>query len=388
MNKSVTVWKRTALAAICLLLAVCVLFSLIYWLRPGSGNAGSSESGQKTPVSGNEALSLWTDSSETKKQLVSYMETVTNESSADFIPVDQRIAVFDFDGTLFCETDPDYFDYCLLVHRVTQDPDYKASEFERATVDKILRAEQNGESFPELPVEHGQAIASAFAGMTMDEFFSYIAVFKKTEMNHYNGMTRGGGFYLPMLEIVDYLQANDFTVYIISGTDRFIVRGLLKDSPLSDIPPAKIIGSDERLAASNQGDKDGLDYTFTKDDKVVLGGDFIIKNLKMNKVQVIMQEIGQQPVLAFGNSTGDSSMLEHTIVNNPYKSLSFMLCCDDLEREDGNLEKAEKVRKLSEENGWIPVSMKDDWKTIYGDSVTRKIVMTENSESEAVQNAA
>ncbi len=379
---NVTVWKRTALAAICLLLAVCVLFSLIFWLRPGS------ESEKKTSGSANEALSLWTDSAEAKKQLISYMDSITDESSADFIPVDQRIAVFDFDGTVFCETDPDYFDYCLLVHRVTQDPNYTASEFERATADKILRAEQNGESFKELPLEHGQAIASAFAGMTTEEFFSYIAEFKKTEMNHYNGMTRGDGFFLPMLEIIDYLHVNDFSVYINSGTDRFIVRGLLKDSPLSDIPPARIIGSDERLAASNQGDEDGLNYTFTKDDKVVLGGDFIIKNLKMNKVQAIMKEIGQQPVLAFGNSTGDSSMLAYTITGNPYKSLAFMLCCDDLEREDGNLEKAEAVRQLSVENGWIPVSMKDDWKTIYGDGVTRKIAMTENSESEELQNAA
>ena len=104
--------------------------------------------------------------------------------------------------------------------------------------------------------------------------------------------------------------------------------------------------------------------------KLVLGGDFLIKNLKMNKVTVINQEIGQQPVLSFGNSSGDSSMNEYVTLNNKYKSLAFMLCCDDLERENGNEEKAQKMYDICEENDWVAISMKNDWTTIYGDGVT------------------
>jgi hypothetical protein len=92
----------------------------------------------------------------------------------------------------------------------------------------------------------------------------------------------------------------------------------------------------------------------------------------MNKVSVIQQEIGVQPVLSFGNSSGDNSMANFVIDDNPYSSKAFMLCCDDLERENGNTEKADKMRKCCEENGWTAISMKDDWKTIYGDSVTKK----------------
>ena len=92
----------------------------------------------------------------------------------------------------------------------------------------------------------------------------------------------------------------------------------------------------------------------------------------MNKVAVIAQEIGEQPVLSFGNSTGDSSMAEYTITDNKYKSLAFMLCCDDLERENGNTKKAEKMASLCKENNWVPISMKNDWSTIYGDGVTKK----------------
>ena len=133
-----------------------------------------------------------------------------------------------------------------------------------------------------------------------------------------------------------------------------------------------MIGSDESLVASGQGDTNGLDYTFTQSDKLVTGGDFLIKNLKMNKVTVIEQEIGVQPVLSFGNSSGDGAMANFTITNNKYKSAAFMLCCDDTERENGNVEKAEKMRKSCEENGWTAVSMKNDWTTIYGDDVTYK----------------
>ena len=321
-------------------------------------------------VDANEMLSLWNEDAEARKQLIAYMEAITDENSADFIPVEDRIAVFDFDGTLFCETDPNYFDYTLLVYRVLEDPEYRdqASEFEKMVANKIVDQNTNGTKYAELPVEHGQAVASAFRGMTLQEFYDYIQEFKKQPMPSYEGMTRGGGFDEPMLQIVDYLKANDFRVYVISGTDRFICRGLMLNSPL-ELPNYQIIGSDESVVSAKQGTEDGLNYTFEQGDDLYLGGEFIIKNLKMNKVTVINKEIGMQPVLSFGNTTGDAAMANYTIGKNPYKSLAFMLCCDDLERENGNLDKAQNMYDLCAEFNWIPVSMKNDWKTIYAEGV-------------------
>ena len=183
-------------------------------------------------------------------------------------------------------------------------------------------------------------------------------------------MTRGESFYKPMLQVIEYLKANGFRVYIVSGTDRFITRGVCKGSV--NLPAYQIIGSDGTLVATHQGSEDGLNYTFTDKDQLVIGNRFVTKNLKMNKVSVIMQEIGIQPVLAFGNSTGDSAMAEFTTTNNKYKSLAFMICCDDTERENGNEEKAAQMEQLCKQNGWIPVSMKNDWSTIYGEGVTKK----------------
>lgn len=317
-------------------------------------------------------LSLWAEDCEAKKALISYVESVTREGSPDYIPEEDRVAVFDMDGTILCETDPYYFDFCLLKYRVLDDPEYKdkASDFEKDVALRI-KALMDGDKSSKISMEeHGKAVASAFSGMTIEEFENYIAAFKKQPCPGYNGMTRGEAFYKPMLQVIDYLQENDFKVYIVSGTDRFIVRGIAKDS--LNIPRNQLSGSDETLVATNQGDTNGLDYTFTDKDKLVLGGDFIIKNLNMNKVTVIMQEIGIQPVLSFGNSTGDSAMAEYTTTNNKYKSMAFMVCCDDVVRENGNVEKAEKMKELCAGQEWVAISMKSDWSTIYGDGVTVK----------------
>ncbi len=318
-------------------------------------------------------LSSWTESAPARNELIDYMAAITDESSADYIPAEDRIAVFDLDGTLFCETDPNYFDYTLLKYRALEDPAYKdkASDFEREVANKIREQNETGKSFSGLEVDHGRAVASAFAGMTVGEFNDYIQAFKQQPMPSYDGMLRGEGWYEPMLQVVDFLKANGFTVYVVSGTDRLIVRGIAYNSPLG-LPNRQIIGSDETIVSSNQNGKDGLSYVYSEGDRLVLGGDFLIKNLKMNKVSVIAQEIGQQPVLSFGNSSGDASMANYVIQDNPYRAAAFMLCCDDTVRENGNTEKAESMRASCAKNGWTPISMRDDWTTIYGDGVTKK----------------
>ncbi len=323
-------------------------------------------------VNAKESLSLWNDSATLKTELVSYMKQITDEKSSDFIPVKDRIAVFDMDGTLCCETDPGYFDHKLLYYRVTEDPSYKdkASVEEKETAEIIKTYFETGEYPKGLDVKHGTAVATAFKGMTLDEFDKYVKDYRNQPMISYTNMTNGEAFYKPMLQVVEYLKKNDFTVYIVSGTDRLITRGLAEG--IVDIPLSQMIGSDESLVATGQDGKDGLEYTFAKDDKVVTGGEFIIKNLKMNKVTVIEKEIGKQPVLCFGNSSGDAAMANFTINNNKYKSLAYMLCCDDTERENGNLKKADQMYESCSKNGYTPISMKNDWKTIYGENITKK----------------
>ena len=369
-NEKKNIWKPIAIIALCLLLIVSTCYGLGVGCKNNDKSVPDSTQTQKEST---EVLSLWTDNAAAKKELTQYIEAVTKEGSADFIPVENRIAVFDLDGTLVCETDPVYFDHCILKYRVMDDPEYKdkASDFEKEVAEDIVKWIETGESPDDLMVRHGQAVASAFSGLTPEEFENYVSEYAKTEAPGYNNMTRAEAFYKPMLEVVDLLEQNDFKVYIVSGTDRFIVRGLVAVSPLS-LPANQIIGSDENMVAPDQGDTDGLEYVFDKDDQLVMGGEFLVKNLDMNKVTVIQQEIGVQPVLAFGNSGSDFSMAQYTLNDNQYKAKAFMLCCDDTERENGNLEKAEKMVQSCKENGYTPISMKNDWKTIYGENVTRK----------------
>ena len=365
------IWQCTTIALAVALLAVSCLY--ILKLTSDSSDDSNASSASQTEVSKKDALSLWTDDAPLKKQLTEYISKITDKDSKDFIPVQRRIAVFDFDGTLFCETDPVYFDYRLFYYRVTEDPDYKdkASAIEKETAAKIKTMMDTGESAKGLEVAHGKGVASAFAGMTVGEFNDYVKMFREKQAPSYNNMKNGEAYYKPMIQVVNYLKANDFTVYVVSGTDRFIVRGAIEDSVL-DVPPRQIIGSDETIVASHQDGEDGLTYQYKLEDQVITGGDFIIKNLKMNKVSVIQQEIGLQPVLSFGNSSGDNSMANFVIDDNPYPSAAYMLCCDDLERENGNMKKADAMRKSCEENGWTAISMKNDWTTIYGDNVTKK----------------
>ena len=131
-------------------------------------------------------------------------------------------------GTLFCETDPDYIDHMFLVYRVLMDPEYKdkASAFEKEVANQIVEKSKTSSPVGGLDVPHGQALASAFKGTTLEQFSEHMAQFKKTPMPSYDGMNRGDGFYLPMLQIVELLERYGFTSYIVTGTDRFLIRGL------------------------------------------------------------------------------------------------------------------------------------------------------------------
>jgi phosphoglycolate phosphatase-like HAD superfamily hydrolase len=317
------------------------------------------------PEKPQESLSLWNDHAPAKDSLEAFVRATTDSTSPDFIPAERRIAVFDWDGTLFLETAPTYFDWMLFEHRVLDDSTYKPSK-------KQLKAAREGREkkiFPGLSAERERMVAEAYKGMTLSEFEAYVRAFMQEPQPGFTGLKRGEAYYKPMVEVIKYLTANGFTVYVSSGTERYTMRPVVVDG--LGLPPKQIIGSDVVVVTSNQKGADGLAYTFQNGDNLVLAGQSIIKNLQTNKVTTLASEIGYQPVLAFGNSGTDASLLNYAISNNKYRSMGFMLLCDDLEREYGNEAKAEKMRTASEKNGWIPVSMKNDWKTIYGDGVQK-----------------
>ena len=309
----------------------------------------------------------WTKNSVPQKKLVNYVRDVTNKRSKNFIPVEDRIAVFDMDGTFLCETAPYYFEWMLYLDRALYDKSYTTSPEDREYAKNIEEAIRVTKKFPKnVDVDEARSQESVFAGMTPAEYENYVNNFMEKPVEGLSNLKWGEAFYLPMVEVIKYLQANDFTVYVVSGSDRPTVRILACD--MLKIPTNNVIGSDPKLISVNQNENDGGNYVYQKNDYLVRGH-LIEKNLKMNKVSYIAKEIGKQPVLAFGNSSGDTSMLNYTVYGNKYKSAAFFVLCDDVDRELGNLNKAESCRKLAAENGWQTISMKNDFKTIYGDNV-------------------
>ena len=205
---------------------------------------GCASTGSAAKADGAEALSLWNDEAPAKKALTEYMAAVTKEGSADFIPKEHRIAVFDLDGTLLCETHPTYFDIQMFIHRVTEDPTYTPT---KAMIDYAENFKKTG-VLPPINTENEQMFTETYKGMTLGEFAGYVESFMETDQPGYENLKRKDAFYKPMVELIHYLIQNDFTVYVSSGTNRLLLRTLTKDA--LGLPQNQIIGSaDFREAA-------------------------------------------------------------------------------------------------------------------------------------------
>jgi phosphoserine phosphatase len=317
---------------------------------------------------GEDAFTTWVDGSTPLTELKEYVKDVTNEKSENFIPVEDRIAVFDLDGTLYCETFPIYGEWLLFADYVLNTPDYEASEELLAVARELSEIQKAADIPSHMEQTHIHAHAKAFAGMTIADYMNVVENYKKTNAEGYNRMTRGEAFYLPMLEVVDYLLANEFIVYICSGTNRFTVRALIDG--VIDIPARQVIGTDFTIVASGQGEEMDMHYNYVAEDELLMGDTVITKNVKMSKVAQLEQELGQKPVLVFGNSTGDVPMAVYAEEDNPYQTKVFFLLCDDLVREHGNEAKAKKIEDICAEKGWVSISMAKDWTTIFGENVT------------------
>ena len=315
-------------------------------------------------------LTLW-NPCEAVTVLQEYVEDVTNPSSKNFIKVEDRIVTFDMDGTFVGELYPTYFEYNMLEERVLEDASYKdkAPDDVKETAQEIRDFVRNGKALPaHFDMKHARAAAKAYAGMTVAEFDAYVKAYAQKPANGFRGMTYGQSFYKPMLQVFDYLKANGFTFYVISGSDRFICRALVESI---GIEPNRVIGMDVKYRSTKLGNEEGVNYTMGKDEDLIRTDELIIKNLKTNKVLQISQEIGKVPVLSFGNSSGDCAMHNYCLSNPKYKTAVFMLIADDEARDHANREKALNLGKQWRESGYHVISMRDDFKTIYGDGVEK-----------------
>ena len=314
-------------------------------------------------------FTLWKNDCDSLTTLKNYVEDVTNKNSKNYIPVEDRIATFDMDGTFIGELYKTYFEYNMLEYRALDDETYINKDQSVVEAGEAIRNfVRNDVALPSgFDMIHARAAAKAYSGMTLSQFDKYVKEYAKKTPFGFTGMTYATSFYKPMLEVFKYLEAYDFTYYVVSGSDRFICRALVESLGIS---PSRVIGMDVVLKSTLQGEEDGVKYTMNSSETLVRTDELIIKNLKTNKVKQIAQEIGKIPVLSFGNSGGDSAMHNYC-KSNPYKTEVFMLIADDNIRDHADLVETEKRRLEWVENNYNIISMKYDFKTIYGDGVEK-----------------
>lgn len=314
----------------------------------------------------------WESDSAALKELTDFVAECVDESSPGYLEPADRIAVFDMDGTIICEKAPVYIDYCLTMHRVLDDPGYDASPEERSAMQQVRdHAYSEGKTFHPEGITKDDVVASAFAGMTPEEFRAYTVGFAEiTDVVGFEGMTYAESFYKPMEEVIGYLQQNGFDVWMVSACEREVVRALVERF---GIPFDRVIATDVPYVASGIGEDEAADeYNMSSDEVILLGAPLDeVECGKSGKAAAIAREIGKRPVLAFGNSSGDYSMLNYAEGNPDHEGKGFFVVCDDTEREYGSAEKAAEYLEDVEKNGWTPFSMANDWMTIYGDGVTK-----------------
>ena len=368
-------WKPIAIAAI--LIAILACGAVVYLMNQPAKTQIVEV--QVTPVPVQETpeptaepaaepaaapLSLWSDGSGAKQSLIDYVNAVTAEGSPDFIPAEDRIAVFDMDGTLTCETYYTYYDTMMFIEYCLVDHPERVSDELKAVAASIQPGYLADETL-------ARNFAKAYAGMTVEEFSEYVVEFGKKNTASFENMRYIDNVYLPMAQLVEYLYDNGFEIWVISGTERTTTRAIVANSPIGRfVRPEHVIGTDfEVKQKGHENESSNMDFKYENGDELVLTGGFIQKNLNANKSIYVEREIGQRPVLAFGNSGSDTSMMNYTIdQRNPYLAQAYMVVADDNVREWGKQDWDQKSADYLAK-GYIPISMKSDFAVIYPDGI-------------------
>lgn len=299
-------------------------------------------------------LPSWNDGPP-KTAITTFVEKVTKEGGSDFVPVSERIATFDNDGTLWCEQ-PMYVQMAFVLDRVRaladKHPEWKDRQPFKAVLEADLKslAAAGEKALVEL-------LMVTHAGMTTDEFETIVLDWLKTAKHPKFQRPYTECVYQPMLELLAYLRANGFKTYIVSGGGIEFMRPWTEK--VYGVPPEQVVGSSIKLKYE------------LRDGKPVLARlpevDFI--DDKGGKPVGIQKFIGRRPIMAFGNSDGDFEMLEWTTSGSGPR-FGLIVHHTDAEREyayDRNSPIGRLVRGLDEgpKRGWTIVDMKRDWKTIF-----------------------
>jgi len=300
-------------------------------------------------------LPSWNDGPN-KNAITTFVTAVTDKSASDYVRPGERIAVFDNDGTLWSEQ-PAYFQAFFVFDRIREmapdHPEWKTQQPYQAVLEGDMQAlaESGKKGLVEL-------VMTTHAGMTTDEFTDIVTQWLQSAKHPTLHKPYTDLVFKPMLELLDYLRANDFKIFIVSGGGIEFMRPWVEG--VYGIPPEQVVGSSIVTKFEMRDGKPVL----MREAKL----NFI--NDKEGKPVGINQHIGRQPIFAFGNSDGDLQMLQWTTLTGKGKRFAGIVHHTDGEREfaydrDSHMGRLDKALIEAKANGWTVVDMKKEWKVIY-----------------------
>ncbi len=307
-----------------------------------------------TPPIAVDPLPSWNDG-DNKTAIIDFVNRVTDGVGPDFVPETDRIAVFDNDGCLWSEQ-PVYFQLIFAIDRVKAlAPEHP----EWATTQPFQAVLENDMDALLAAGEHGliELVMATHAGMTTADFEAIVTDWIATARHPTTGRLFTDMVYQPMLHLMAYLRVNGFKTFIVSGGGIEFMRPWTQ--AVYGVPPEQVVGSSIKTRFEMAAGEPVLvrlpELNFIDD--------------KAGKPVGINSHIGRRPVAAFGNSDGDLQMLQYTTIGRA-PSLGVYIHHNDAEREWA-YDRESDIGRLSEgldqapERGWLVISMKDDWKTIY-----------------------
>jgi phosphoglycolate phosphatase-like HAD superfamily hydrolase len=304
-------------------------------------------------------LPSWNDGP-TKSAIVAFVEKVTAANSPAYLPPAERIAAFDHDGTLWSEQPlyfQGYFALAQIRDRAADHPDWNTTEpFKSAAAGDVNGLMATGEA------GIMKVLVTAHSGMTADEFAQSVAQWAATAKHPGTGMLFTQMVFQPMLELLDYLRASDFEVFIVSGGGADFMRVFAEE--VYGVPPEQVVGT--TLDATFEM-RDGVP-TIVKAPKMMLVDD------KAGKPVGIYRHIGRRPIFAAGNSDGDLQMLQYTTIARDARDskprFGLIVHHTDAEREfaydrESHMGKLGQALDEAPQRGWVIVDMKKDWNRVY-----------------------
>lgn len=300
-------------------------------------------------------LPSWNDGA-SKNSITAFVKAVTDKSSPDYVQPSERIAVFDNDGTLWSEQ-PAYFQAFFIFDRIKEmapdHPEWKTQQPYQAVLEGDMKglAASGKKGLIEL-------VMTTHAGMTTDEFSDIVTNWLQTAQHPTFKKPYTELVFKPMLELLDYLRANDFKTFIVSGGGIEFMRPWVEG--VYGIPPEQVVGSS---IVSKFEMRDGKPVLM-REAKLNFIDD------KEGKPVGINQHIGRRPIFAFGNSDGDLQMLQWTTLAGEGKRFAGIVHHTDQEREfaydrDSHMGRLDKALIEAKTNDWTVVDMKKEWKVIY-----------------------